>query len=352
MEIGPILGTRRGYRRLQKMIDSLKGLDANEVAIKRRQIITFYERYGEQATSEAFGVSRKLIFQWRKHLKSNSGTGMSLEPLSTRPHRLRVPNVDSDIIEFIKSIRNKYSLGKEKIKPLLDEYCRKKGVSEISISSIGNIIKRYDLFGYSHKNKRYHNPNSGWAIRRGKQTKRLRTKHPIKPGHSGHIVSDTVEIVENGIKDYFLSAIDAHTKFAITVNYKRNNSRNMKDFYQRFKSVYPYEIKSWQNDNGGENLGEFASKLKAEGVTHFYSYPRCPKINTFIERYNRTLKEEFIYNHVEDINDKPRFHRELGEYLLFYNTKRVHKSLGNVTPLDYMTQQHQMSHMYVTHTLS
>jgi hypothetical protein len=49
------------------MIDSLKGLDANKVAIKRKQIITFYERYGEQATSEAFGVSRKLIFQWRKH---------------------------------------------------------------------------------------------------------------------------------------------------------------------------------------------------------------------------------------------------------------------------------------------
>ncbi len=43
----------------------------------------------------------------------------------------------------------------------------------------------------------------------------------------------------DGIKDYFYSAIDAVGKFSLTLNYKRLNSKNMKDFYERFKSVYP-----------------------------------------------------------------------------------------------------------------
>jgi|Deesub1362A_J573_1020465.scaffolds.fasta_scaffold01463_1 hypothetical protein len=68
---------------------------------------------------------------------------------------------------------------------------------------------------------------------------------------------------------------------------KRLNSRNMKDFYQRFKRVYPLSVKSWQTDNGSENLGGFDEQLKREGIPLYFSYPRCPKINTYIERYNR-----------------------------------------------------------------
>ncbi|MGQ9638765.1 MAG: hypothetical protein ACUVT6_13400 [Thermodesulfobacteriota bacterium] len=70
-------------------------------------------------------------------------------------------------------------------------------------------------------------------------------------------MSDTVARVTDGVKDYFYSAIDARLKFALTLNYKRLTSREMKDFYRRFKEVYPLAIKSWQSDNGAENLGEF-----------------------------------------------------------------------------------------------
>lgn len=36
---------------------------------------------------------------------------------------------------------------------------------------------------------------------------------------------------------------------------------------------------------------------------HLFSYPRCPKINACIERYNRTIQEEFIDNHLDIIGD-------------------------------------------------
>jgi len=38
------------------------------------------------------------------------------------------------------------------------------------------------------------------------------------------------------------------------------------------------------------------------------------------------------------------------EYLIFYNTKRVHKGLGNLSPIDYVLKYYPESQMYVTRT--
>ena len=208
-------------------------------------------------------------------MRENGGRLESLIPHSTGPHRVRRSEVAFEIINFIKDMREKYPrIGKEKIKPLLDKYCFEKGLKPTSDPTIGNIIKRHNFFYYK-TGRLYHDPNSRWARRGVKKAKRLKIKHPVKPKDFGHIVSDTVERVTDGIKDYFYSAIDAKLKFALTLNYKRLNSRNMKDFYQRFKSVYPLPIKSLQSDNGSENLGEFDEQLKRDGIPHLFSYPRC-----------------------------------------------------------------------------
>jgi transposase InsO family protein len=119
--------------------------------------------------------------------------------------------------------------------------------------------------------------------------------------------------------------MDIKSRFVLSLNYKQLSSKNMEDFYERFKSVYPGEIKVWQSDNGGENLGVFDAALERDGIAYLFSYPRCPKINAYIERYNRTLQEEFIDNHLDLIHDKPLFYQKLADYLIFFNTKRIHK---------------------------
>lgn len=332
------------------MLHSLKIYKRSDVAQQRMKIIKFYEEYGEKATKEAFGADRKVISRWRKRLKSNEGSLTALIPHSTRPHRLRHSNVPQQIIDFIKEMRQKHPrLGKEKIKPLLDNYCQDKGIKSISESTVGNIIKKHKFF-YQKTGRIYHDPNSKWAQNRVKKAKRLKIKHPIKPEAFGHIVSDTVERVTDGVKDYFLSAIDAKLKFALTLNYKRLTSRNMKDFYQRFKSVYPHIVKSWQTDNGAENLGEFDAELKRDEIPHYFSYPHCPKINTYIERYNRTIQEEFIDNNLDVIYDKPLFNQRLADYMIFYNTVRPHKSLGLKSPMQYLIENGGMSQKSLTYT--
>ena len=66
--------------------------------------------------------------------------------------------------------------------------------------------------------------------------------------------------------------------------------------------MYPLTIKSMQTDNGSEFLGDFDEYLKSRMIPHYFSYPRCPKINGCVERYNSTLKEEFVYNNIDVID--------------------------------------------------
>ena len=146
----------RQYRRFQGMSNNFMKFNGNRVAVQRLKIIRFYERYGERATIKAFGTDRKVINRWRKRLKDMGGELKALVPLSTRPKRVRQSTISLEIVEFIRATRQEHPrLGKEKIKPLLDEYCIQKGMKSISESTIGNIIRRYDLCFHKQVNNEH-----------------------------------------------------------------------------------------------------------------------------------------------------------------------------------------------------
>ena len=333
------------------MLVSLRKFSRDEVARKRMEIMIFYDEFGEKVTMQAFGADRRVISRWRKRLNGAKGRLAALVPYSTRPKTVRRPNTHLKIIAFIKKQREDHPrIGKEKIKPDLDEYCQRLGIETVSTSTIGNIIKRNNFF-YQKQGKAYHNPNSKWAQTQVKRKKRIRIRHSPKPKEYGHILSDTVERITDGVKDYFMSAIDARMKFALTLNYKRITSKNMKDFYERFESVYPGTIRVWQSDNGSENLGEFDKQLEEDKIPHLFIYPRCPKIDAFIERYNRTVQEEFIDYHEDIIHDKPLFNQKLADWNIYYNTERRHHSLGLKSPLQYLNDNGGMSHKSLTYTV-
>jgi transposase InsO family protein len=317
------------------------------------KIIKFYKRYGEKATQEAFGADRKVISKWRQKLKKSGGSLMALIPKSTRPLRTRKPLTDSRIILFLEKERESHPrIGKEKLKPDLDEYCKTIGISSVSVSTIGNIIKRHKFFHQKPNDRIYHDPNSAWAKKALKKKKRLRIKHSPKPQQYGHILSDTVEKIIDGVKRYFMNAIDAKLKFALTLEYKNITSVNMKDFYFRFKKVYPAEIKVWQSDNGSENLGVFDQELERDQIPHLFIYPRCPKINTFIERYNRTVQEEYLDWHQDELIDLTQGNQLLADWNIYYNTKRRHHSLGLKSPMDYFIDNGGMSQKSLTYTIN
>jgi transposase InsO family protein len=323
----------------------------SEIAQNRLKVVEFSKKYGIKAAQDAFGISRSTIFRWRRCLKYSQGRLDSLIPKSRRPRRVRSMKVNFETVAFIRELREKHPrIGKEKIKKFLDEYCSKRGIKTVSVSTIGKVIKRYDLT-FAPSKLGYHNPQSGWAKRRVNY--RSKVRHSPRYKEPGYIELDTIIKFFNGIKIYILNAIDISNKFQLAYAFKTSSSRNAFIFFKKLESVYPYEngIHTVQTDNGPEFLGEFDEYLKKRNIKHNFIYPRCPRINGFIERANRTLQEEFIDMHLNLLlEDIDKFNRKLMDYLVWYNTERPHESLNNLTPVNYLLKYYPESQMYVTCT--
>lgn len=85
-----------------------------------------------------------------------------------------------------------------------------------------------------------------------------------------------------------------------------------------------------RSDNGPEFLGEvFTQWAKASGG-HPVPQPGKPNQNAYIERFNRTFREEVLEQHLfarlEDVRDAAYW------WMLDYNEQRPHESLGDLTP--------------------
>ena len=334
------------------MLHSLRRFSKSEIAQQRLKIIRFYDKHGEEATKEAFGADRKVIHVWKKRLKANENELQALIPESTRPTRVRNMNTEPLIVEFIRTTRKNHPrLGKEKIKPLLDVFCRGKGIMSISESTIGKVIKRQKFF-YQKSGRIYHDPGSWAATRKHTLPQRLRVKHPPKHTEFGHFQADTTFQFTEGIRRYLISAIDTKLKFTFSACYSQLTSKNSTDFMKKLQAVYPLEVKTIQTDNGPEFLGHFEKYLQSQHIRHYFTYPRCPRINGCIERFNRTLKEEFVAYNLDLLVDIDLFRRKLAEYMVFYNTERPHKALNLKSPLQYLVSEGGMSNMSATYTFS
>ncbi len=98
-------------------------------------------------------------------------------------------------------------------------------------------------------------------------------------------------------------------------------------------------------------LKDFETELKQRRITHWWTYPKSPKMNAHIERFNRTLQESFVDYH-EDLlfTDVACFNQELAQWLVFYNTQRPHHSLGLQSPIQSLLTPHPECQMLWTYT--
>jgi len=329
---------------------SLNRYDNTEVAKFRLKVINFHSQFGTKATLAAFPVSRSTVFLWKKRFRDNRGRLSSLIPRPTKPHIPRTSTIDLRIVLEIKKLREeKYSPGKKKIKPLLDKFCRKNGLDPLAESTIGKVLKRNNYFKTKNNTKPQHNPA---RQRRKWKTKRKRVRYAPKPETHGYFQMDTIAKFVDGVKRHIYTAIDVKLKFSFSLMYPQLNSRNAKDFFKKLKQVYPLTTRIVQTDNGLEFLGEFDQYLKKQKIKHLFTYPRCPKINSTVERFNRTLQEKFINPNLYLIHQPKLFNDRMIDYLLYYNGERPHESLGDLSPLEYLVYNNLESKKTVTCTLT
>ena len=88
-------------------------------------------------------------------------------------------------------------------------------------------------------------------------------------------------------------------------------------------------------DNGPELTAEaFVDWCLVQRIAISYIQPGKPDQNAFIERFNRTFREEVLDAYLFDSLDQVR---EITDaWLATYNTERPHDSLGQVPPLTFL----------------
>lgn len=315
------------YNTLMKLITNSLTFSVSDAAKFRLHVLDHYYQHGIKSTCHAFNLPRSTIYDWRGVFEASGKKLSSLIPKSTRPVNLRQMTTNTNLVEFIKAMRQDYGhLGKLKIKPFLDEYAKSQGLPLYGTTKIGLIIKRKHYFfetGARSKVKR-------------KKPLYPRLRYAPKETTPGYIEMDTVSLWALGKKYYFVTAIDIVTKFAWVKLVKSPSSRHAKEAFIEFKNNYKYPIRVVQTDNGSENMGEFDAYLNETRLMHQFIYQKSPKINGVVERFNRTIQEEFIERNDEYMYDLEKFNLKLANYLIWYNTKRPHYALGQISPLAYL----------------
>ena len=309
-------------------------------AIERRlEILKFYDEFGLNATRKAFKVSRSTLFLWKKRVYDAGGKLSALAPGNKAPLHRRKRIVDPFIAQFIIRYRTLHPRAdKTTITPVLMAACRKAGIKPISESTVGRIIHDLKERGRLPQNSRIRiNGRSGRLreIKSRQAVRKTRRKgfHPQQPGDL--VEMDTVSLFLDGMKRYLFTAIDVRTRFAFAYAYKSHSSANGRDFLKKFTSVVPFPVRHIQTDNGSEFLKHFNQSCQDNDLVHFFNYPRHPQSNGHLERFNRTIQEQFADWHMDIIYEPDEFNRILMEYLIWYNTEKPHRSIGKLPPLRY-----------------
>jgi transposase InsO family protein len=302
----------------------------NETEVRRRaKAIDFWKKHGLAAALDAFDVSRPTLFRWQQALAKKQGHLDALDPRSTAPKNKRRRRYHPKLLERIIEHRTAHHrLGKGPLTVLLNA----EGF-RVSESYIGRCLcdlrNQGRLPTYRHVSI---------SARTGKmvERKRLRRKK-IRRAHKRGIETDTVVRFVDGIRRYIYTAIDVEKKFAFAAAYTTHSSASAADFLGKLIAVAPFPVTEIQTDNGSEFAAHFSDACKRLGIVQYHTYPRCPKMNCHVERFNRTLSEDFIaFNRGLLRDDLRAFNEALIDWLLWYNTVRPHQSLGMRSPLGYI----------------
>jgi putative transposase len=88
-----------------------------------------------------------------------------------------------------------------------------------------------------------------------------------------------------------------------------------------------------RTDNGPEFLGEvFTEWAKQSGMAIQYIQPGKPNQNAYIERFNRTFRDELLNQHLfaslDDVREATHW------WMIEYNEERPHDALDDLTPME------------------
>ena len=313
-------------------------------ALKRLEWFDFCKSHGGNIslTCRHFGISRDTFYLWKRKFNPNNLSSLEDDMSTRRPDNVRQMTTSSSIQDLVCTIRSndceksKYEIQAE----ILDIY----GI-KIGYNTVQKIINRHpELNVIKAGHRQIVRKHRNRSIIRIKAARELKDKYP------GSLIQiDTKHLYILGKRFYLFVAIDCKSRLGFIHAYKTGSSLNAADFLLKVIRFFPFKIESINTDNGSEYLLNFHKLTKSLGITHYFSHPNTPKMNSRVERLIQTATYEFFNWQDDLINDITMINERCLIFNDKYNTKRYHQSLGYKTPIQFLNsiQEKKGGKLYV-----
>ena len=138
---------------------------------------------------------------------------------------------------------------------------------------------------------------------------------------------------------YLVTVMDDYSRFILAHKLQRDMTTNsltevIQDAVDRTKMTevsVPDRTKLLSDNGPGYISRAFRDYLKLVEIKHILAAPYHPQTNGKLERYHQTLKRDVNQVPYEMPSD---LEEALAAFVNYYNYRRYHKALGNVTPAD------------------
>jgi transposase InsO family protein len=279
------------------------------------------------AAAESMRISRQTAHKWWRRYREAGRAG--LQDRSSRPRRS--PTKTPDKVERrLVELRRRHQLGPARLAPragvpasTLHRIWARHGVSRLSDLErrSGRPVRRIEttrpgeLVHIDIKKQAKIPKGGGWRVRPEGQRGRLLNGRGGRP-RLGYA--------------YVHSAIDAYSRLAYSEIHANEQATTAVGFWQRaraFFSSYGITVERVLTDNGPCYRSKiFTAELVAQAIVHTRTKPFCPQTNGKIERYNRTLLNEWAY--ARPYRSEAARTRALDTWLHMYNHHRHHTAIG------------------------
>lgn len=304
----------------------------SSAALKRLSWFDFNESHGGNIslTCRHFGISRDTFYLWKKRFNPRVLSSLEDDTGTRRPKNVRAMTTPIHIRDLICTIRSndpeksKYEIQAE----LSDLY----GI-KIGYNTIQKVINR-------HPELLRANVNHLRGLRKHRRflVPRVRAAYELKDKFPGSLVQiDTKHLYVLGKRFYLFVAVDCRSRYGFIYCHKTGSSLNAADFLLKVIKFFPFKIEAINTDNGSEYLLNFHKLCTSLGITHYFSYPHTPKMNSRVERLIQTATYEFFNWQDDLLDDIGEINQKCGIFNQKYNTQRYHQAIGYKTPMQYLT---------------